>query len=541
MGINNIAHQDQGQQTSLSQSFQNKMNIQRTLDIARNAVAGGNGGFGDDLGGTESIRNLSPLRSKPKAPKTLAPLAPHLSGRVGSLPTGPPRSLKADSNLTASERVRQRDANRGRKNKARRDSRDSDSLPSGLEDMSDEQLSRLSSGMEELKKMAQDAERQARLDALKEELEMLEAGSPIHQHSPHEPPPRPNLSPPSSPRRNIDRRPARQERPAAYSPPASPRREHPRQSHSVMNNYDDRYAGAQDYSLQNVPLSPTKGILKRTNPPPAAHGNDRDKDRDERYVAKYDYAGKEIVERRYGAEEYRSELPPLSIKGGGRDADRDYNRDKARASYYRDSYDDKDRGANDPYASPRSKREQRAREQKTSPENKLAIQKLRSDGGKFFANDYEGGYSTSTQRTYRAPLTNRRSMDPDMVFGVKTAREKYRESGAAAEGSANSEQLSPSQRLHRSCPFATQPDLEEIAINRAGGVSKERPSHPYPYPGGSHKSVDKYSRDNTASTAGGGVEGVNDEKWNQKAFTNSKQPYEPRTFATESKRVTRPW
>jgi len=122
------------------------------------------------------------------------------------------------------------------------------------------------------------------------------------------------------------------------------------------------------------------------------------------------------------------------------------------------------------------------------------------------------------------------------VFGVRTARDQHRERSGSIDVNV---QLSPSQKLQRSCPFATQSDLEEINIKRAVGAdgSTNRPSHPYPYPGNSHNSVDKFSRDNTASAGGG----ADDDRWNQKTFTNSKQPYEPRTFASESKRVTRPW
>jgi len=322
------------------------MNIQRTLELAKSAVAGDyTRGFGDDLGGTETIRNLSPLRGKQhqRGSRKLVPLAPHLSGRVGSTPSGPPKSLKPDSKMTAAERMRLREATRSEKSKApaRRGSQDSEDLTAGLEEMTDEQLARISGGMEELKKMALDAERQSRLDALKEELELLKQESPVHRRSPGSP------------------------RHAAYSPPDS--RCH---SSSVTKDADshDSYTGAQDYSvssssMKNIPLSPTKGILKRADPPQAAYGNDRDRDRhrdrDDRYAARYDHSGKEIVERRYGADEYRPQLPPINAPR--RDVDRESNRDKARGSYEREGDDDRYRGAIDPYASPRSKRLENAR------------------------------------------------------------------------------------------------------------------------------------------------------------------------------------
>ncbi len=485
-------------QSSLSQSFQKKMNIQQVLDKAKTARQS------DELG--ENFKNMSPPRvasgrfsedssnssrnylnqNRNSHPQRLHPIAT-------SAPMGSPKELKRSIGLTASDRVRLREAQS--KSEADLQSRKSKahhlqplSLTSGLDEMSAEELDHLSTGMEELKRMAQEAERKSRLEQLKEELALLEQGSPIHRTS------------------HTIKNNTYSDSNTYVSPPASPRRQ-------------DRVDRAPHRSLA---LSPTKGILK--------HKNTSHKENDEGNYNKFGTKSRDMEP--YGENNLRDDqsrtlsLPPLKNDRQFSDSDNiDYR-------HYHEQ------NKSDPYMSPRTRKDNKDRTVRPSPENRAAIQALRSAGGKFFQNDFENVFTTQAQSTYRKPSESigaNRSQNDGMVFGIRTARDKV----PAIEGIPD-EQLSPSQRLRQSCPFATQPELAEITVKRTGLATSDRPSHPYPYPGGT-TSVDKYSRDTTNST--GGALSTENERFDQQSSIFNKQNVRMNTnsLGVDGKRSTRPW
>jgi hypothetical protein len=199
-----------------------------------------------------------------------------------------------------------------------------------------------------------------------------------------------------------------------------------------------------------------------------------------------------------------------------RDQDRERNRDRDRGGQNRyggggEGDYEAIRDDREAYLSPRSRRNERQQQtQKSSPEAKAAIDELRHSAGKFFNTDYHGKIASTNQLAFNNSNGNGKSkFDPNFVFGKKTARDSYEGEGSGYGRSDEAE--SPSQRLHRSAPFAMEADLPPLSDRQ----STYRPA-----------------RDRERER----------EREREVAMERQRQaPADARTSATEGRRNTRPW
>ena len=680
LGYNRMPVSEQVQQgTSLSHSFQKKMS-----QGGKGASASGKGAgvkTGDIVGrvgsgsvvnqtkrrsSNENLKNLSPLGEKNKKKFAGAGENAHSASSISGIEhdrSGRGVEARVKGGLTASQRMKLRNSGQSdyppiHDNIMNINSNsNNDILTADLENMSTEELLRLSQGMEELKKMAKDAERQARLDQLKDQLAAMDDGD-VDKDTERDYYNHQTISSQGGGRGmggfqalqaknsisggGADGRGGDGRGYDSSSPPISPRKNgglpHRLQllsyntaatSRSLMEEGGER--GREGVGLP-PPQSPSKGILKKPSPPPKPymhlkenrdHGKNGSSYNEDYGFENYNRPGPYDSDHEQDSDRDRDgyggrggKYPPRqlpAIKGGrggegpiinkfaiaprdsrGKGGDYDYdsdivsdsnivrnnyrnrNNDYNEEIYDNDNDNKEDRGK---YLSPHSRRYNRSIAPRPSPEAKAAVDELHRQSSKFFAYDVnsddegkEGGrgrerdnsYSMKSSRGYSKKYQGvdapKPPVDLSIVFGNKTVRDSY-DGNASATSSPLKQRsqdqeyngLSPSQKLHRSCPFATEPQGPQELFNLPSASSKQnsRRMNNMKSIGNSNSSRDNDHYDRDRERAKDNRDRGSVPLHSQRSTVSIvplTDPYkdreaatEVRTFESEGKRNTRPW
>jgi len=455
----------------------------KSQQVARRAVAGVGAGVVAGTGGAGNSRQKQPTKNTARAPRQRQQKATHEAAR--SKGSREPSAAGAGASLTAAQRMRAKVLLQ----QLPENSNSTAHLSDGLDALEQEDLERFSGGLHALKAMAamaEDAQRAARLADLRAELDSLEgegtSSSSIAQGH--------NFGlPPSSP--PPPRGPA-----AAYSSPPRSDNSH-RSSHSHHSN-----------SASPPSTSPSKSILKNADPhaPYRAYSDS---------VVPDSHRGSHrgMRDGTHHTRSGRTPSPPA--------------RHQASTNHY--SYDDDDESyggyggggssSSTSHAMPFLKIDQAGgyynkkslARQRDAPPAPLqateALQALHRQASKFFQNDFNSPGESSQHMYQRQSRTLLETGRGDSVLhGLKTPRDKFHDKDDPER--VPSAQLSPTQRLLRSAPFATS---DVLALQTAGIARPDdrRAGDPEDY---SH--------------------------WRK--LQQEKAP-PARTAETESKRVTRPW